>query len=80
MAQRPRNPMPADVANALTDSGARDAYDERPPYQRNDYIGWIQQAKTEDTRSRRISQMLTELARGGVYMGMQHTPSRSNGS
>lgn len=72
--------MPVDVATALTDSGARGAYDERPAYQRNDYIGWIEQAKTVDTRSRRIGQMLDELARGGVYMGMRHAPSRKNGS
>jgi uncharacterized protein YdeI (YjbR/CyaY-like superfamily) len=72
--------MPAEVATALADAGAREAYDERPPYQRNDYIGWIQQAKTEYTRLRRISQMLDELDRGGVYMGMQHAPSRKNAS
>lgn len=72
--------MPVDVATALTDSGVRRAYDERPAYQRNDYIGWIEQAKTADTRSRRIGQMLDELARGGVYMAMGHAPSRKNGS
>jgi uncharacterized protein YdeI (YjbR/CyaY-like superfamily) len=72
--------MPADVATALTDSGVQSAYDERPAYQRNDYIGWIERAKILDTRSRRIEQMLDELARGGVYMGMQHAPSHKNGS
>ena len=80
MSQRSRYPMPADVATALTDSGAQGAYDERPAYQRNDYIGWIERAKILDTRSRRIGQMLDELARGGVYMGMQHAPSHKNGS
>ena len=72
--------MPADVATALTDSGVQGAYDERPAYQRNDYIGWIERAKILDTRSRRTGQMLDELARGGVYMGMQRAPFRKNGS
>ena len=72
--------MPADVATALTDSGMQRADDERPAYQRNDYIGWIERAKILDIRSRRIRQMLDELARGGVYMGMQHAPSHKNGS
>ena len=80
MSQRSRHPMPADVAAALTDSGVQRAYDERPAYQRNDYVGWIERAKILDTRSRRIRQMLDELARGGVYMGMQHAPSHKNGS
>ena len=40
----------------------------------------VERAKTVDTRSRRIGQMLDELAHGGVYMGMQHAPSRKNGS
>ena len=72
--------MPVDVATALTDSGVQGAYEDRPAYQRNDYIGWIERAKTVDTRSRRIGQMLDELAHGGVYMGRQHAPSRKNGS
>lgn len=80
MSQRSRHPMPADVATALTDSGVQRAYDERPAYQRNDYIGWIERAKILDTRSRRIRQVLDELARGGVYMGMQHAPSHKSGS
>ncbi|HSG43712.1 MAG TPA: YdeI/OmpD-associated family protein [Anaerolineales bacterium] len=27
-----------------------DAYNARPPYQRNDYIGWITRAKREETK------------------------------
>lgn len=80
MPPRPRCPMPVDVATALTDCGERGAYNERPAYQRNDYLRWIEQAQTIGTRSRRIGQMLDELARGGIYMGMQHRPSRKRGS
>ena len=39
--KRPRHPMPDDVRDALSERGLRDAYDARPPYQRNDYLGWI---------------------------------------
>lgn len=47
-----------------------EAYQQRPPYQRNDYIGWITRAKRDDTRHQRIAQMLDELTRGDVYMKM----------
>jgi uncharacterized protein YdeI (YjbR/CyaY-like superfamily) len=55
--------------------GLMDAYRARPPYQQNDYIGWIQRAKLESTRQKRLNQMLDELERGGVYMKMKWNPS-----
>ncbi|MDJ0961282.1 MAG: YdeI/OmpD-associated family protein [Acidimicrobiia bacterium] len=73
---RPVQPMPDDVLAALDDRGLIDAYDERPFYQRNDYLGWIARAKRPETRQKRINQMLDELEIGGVYMGMDHPPSR----
>ncbi|MEI2776120.1 MAG: YdeI/OmpD-associated family protein [Tetrasphaera sp.] len=68
--------MPEDVQSVLRESGLQDAYDERPRYQRNDYLVWIGQAKTQETRLKRLDQMLAELRQGGVYMGMDHPPSR----
>lgn len=68
--------MPEDVANVLEAAGVRADYDARPDYQRNDYIMWIEKAKTQPTRQKRIDQMVDELARGGVYMRMEHKPSR----
>ncbi len=50
------------------------AYDARPPYQRNDYIGWITRAKLPVTREKRLNQMLEELAKGDVYMKMAYRP------
>lgn len=50
-------------------------YRARPAYQQNDYLAWIARAKRPQTRSRRLEQMLYELATGGVYMKMQHNPS-----
>lgn len=74
--KRARNPMPDFVARALAERGLRDDYDARPAYQRNDYQGWIQRAKREDTRGRRLDQMLDELEAGGVYMKVAHPASR----
>ena len=71
---RPRHPMPAFVRAALESSGLTAAYRARPTYQRNDYLGWITRAKREDTRRRRLAQMLDELERGGVYMKMAWRP------
>jgi hypothetical protein len=73
---RERHHMPNDIAAALKSSGLCADYKARPAYQRNDYIGWINRAKTSETRIKRLEQMLTELAQGGIYMGMEHKASR----
>ncbi len=39
--------MPDFVSKALSDRGLTEAYNNRPPYQRNDYLGWILRAKKE---------------------------------
>ena len=75
MARRPNYPMPDDVRTALKSYGVSNDYDCRPPYQRNDYLGWIGRAKQDETRNKRIAQMIAELQQGGVYMGMKHRPS-----
>ena len=49
-----------------------EAYHKRPAYQQNDYVGWINRAKRQETKEKRLRQMLEELARGGVYMKMKH--------
>jgi uncharacterized protein YdeI (YjbR/CyaY-like superfamily) len=72
---RPRHPMPDDVAKALKAAGLRRQYDARPNYQRNDFIGWIGRARTAQTRTKRLAQMLDELERGGIYMKMAHPAS-----
>ncbi len=70
MPPRPRYPMPEYIRKALEARGLRDAYDARPPYQRNDYIGWITRAKRPETQEKRLNQMLDELQKGDVYMKM----------
>lgn len=68
---RKREQMPDFVRDALERSGLRAAYDARPPYQRNDYLLWINKVKRESTKYKHLAQMLEELEVGGVYMGMK---------
>jgi len=68
MTPRPRYPMPDFFRDAINTRGLMDAYLARPDYQRNDYIGWVNRAKLETTKQKRLDQMLNELERGGVYM------------
>ena len=75
--RRPRHPMPAFVREALIDNGLMGLYRERPPYQQNDYVGWIASAKREETRQKRLAQMLDELRQGDLYMKMEYRPARS---
>ena len=71
MTPRPRYPMPDFFRDAINARGLMDAYLARPDYQRNDYIGWINRAKLESTKQKRLNQMLDELEHGGVYMRMK---------
>ena len=68
--KRPQIPIPDFVANALEAEGLTAAYAARPPYQRNDYLGWIARAKRNETKAKRLRQMLDELAAGDRYMRM----------
>ncbi len=71
-ARRQRHPMPDFVLETLGKTGLLESYEARPPYQQNDYIGWITSAKQPATRQRRLAQMLDELARGDKYMKMPY--------
>lgn len=77
--KRPQHPMPDDVRQALELSDLMAAYGARPPYQRNDYVSWIDQARREVTRRKRIRQMLDELDAGDVYMNMAWSGGKSGG-
>jgi hypothetical protein len=70
--ERPRHPMPPLIRLALAREGLVNAYRSRPAYQQNDYIGWITRAVREETREKRLRQMLDELKEGGRYMGMAY--------
>ena len=73
--KRPRHPMPDFARNALEERGLMATFRERPAYQQNDYIGWINRPVRPETKERRLRQMFDELAAGGVYMGMRHPAS-----
>jgi hypothetical protein len=74
--KRPLQPMPAFVRRALEERELTQAYRGRPAYQRNDYLSWISRAKREETRRRRLDQMLDELRAGDLYMKMPHRGGR----
>ena len=63
--------IPDDVVEILHQQGLWEKYRERPPYQQNDYIGWITRAKRPGTRQKRLNQMLRELSGGVEYMGVR---------
>lgn len=68
---RTRLKMPDYIREALTKRKLMDAYHARPDYQQNDYIGWIARAKRDETRQKRLTQMLDELEGGKYYMNMK---------
>ena len=76
---RAKNSMPAFVRNALNERGLMEAYRARPPYQQNDYLGWIVRAKLEATKLKRLNQMLDELQGGKLYMNMVWKPRAERG-
>lgn len=69
--------MPEFMREALEARSVMEAYNARPPYQRNDYIGWITRAKRIETQEKRFNQMLEELEKGDVYMKMEWTKSHT---
>lgn len=75
--QRDLHPMPDFVRQALEDADLMSVYRQRPAYQQNDYLGWINRAKREATKQKRLEQMLDELQRGDVYMKMDWNPGKS---
>ena len=72
----PIHPMPDGVYHALVARGLLEAYQQRPAYQQNDYIGWITRAKLQATRDKRLQQMLDELAAGDSYTRMAYTAKK----
>ena len=69
--KRSLHAMPEYIRDALQERGLMPAYDARPAYQQNDYIGWIVRAKREETKQKRLKQMLDELEGGNKYMNMK---------
>jgi uncharacterized protein YdeI (YjbR/CyaY-like superfamily) len=67
MAKKPRKaiPMPADLRTALAkNKKAKATYDAFSPSHRREYLEWITEAKTQDTRVRRLEQAVAWMAEG----------------
>lgn len=77
--KRPKQAMPGFVKQALKKKGLLEAYKKRPEYQQDEYIGWINEAKLPDTKQKRLNQVLDELEKGGVFMGVVHPPPEKKG-
>ena len=56
--KRPIETMPEFVLTALEKENPLGDYESRPAYQRNDYLLWINSAKRQDTKEKRLRQML----------------------
>jgi uncharacterized protein YdeI (YjbR/CyaY-like superfamily) len=65
--KRPAKPVkaPADLTAALgTHKQARAGFDALSPSQQREYIEWLTEAKTDDTRRRRLAQAIAWMAEG----------------
>lgn len=56
--------VPDDLASTLESSGARAGYEALPASERKRILGWLAQAKTEATRTRRLAQTALNCAAG----------------
>ena len=57
--------VPADLASALRAAkGARAAFDAFTPGRRREYVEWLAEAKTEETRKRRLATAVAWIAEG----------------
>ena len=63
--------MPDFIRHALESHVLWVAYNERPPCQQNDYLGWITRAMQGVTKQKRLNLMLNELEQGDSYMKMK---------
>jgi Bacteriocin-protection, YdeI or OmpD-Associated/Domain of unknown function (DUF1905) len=57
--------VPEDLAVALADGGVRDVFDALSYTHRREYVSWVEEAKREETRAKRLARTV-ELLREGV--------------
>ena len=69
--KRTKQHMPSFVSDALKEHDLEQVYKDRPSYQGNDYLWWVNDAKHNATKQRCLSKMLNELGQGHGYMGMK---------
>jgi hypothetical protein len=72
-------PMPEDFADCLADEpAAKKQFDALPGSHRKYYIKWINSAKTEPTRVKRIAHAVTSLAKQQEYGEMIRSMKKEN--
>ena len=76
--RRDLHPMPEFVMNALLTHQLLTAFNARPAYQRDEYLGWIGRAQPEGMQHQRLIQMLDELQRGDVFMSLLFRPNATH--
>lgn len=64
--------LPVDIAHALRAHALEAIFAARPPQQRHEYVGWINAAKLDTTRAKRLQQLLDELRDGTLRMNMEY--------
>jgi uncharacterized protein YdeI (YjbR/CyaY-like superfamily) len=57
--------VPKDLAKALADGGVRETFNALSHTHRKEYVDWIEEAKREETRGRRVARAV-ELLNEGV--------------
>jgi hypothetical protein len=58
----PTDEVPKDLADALRRSPpARKAFERMPPSHRRRYVGWVTEAKREETRTRRVHEAIEQI-------------------
>ena len=66
-APKPPPQAPADLVAALKKNAkARKTFEAFPPGQQREYIAWIEEAKREETRAKRLAQAVEWMAEGKV--------------
>ncbi len=64
-AERPPHSLPADLRKAIAaDPAAKALWADITPLAKIEWICWVTSAKKEETRAKRLSQMLENLADG----------------
>lgn len=68
--------LPPYIKTVLKKEGLLQKYEEQIFTYRKGYLQWIEQAKTEETKQKRINIMLKELHTGKEYMGMERSDKK----
>lgn len=62
MAAERTSPLPDDLRQALSDAGLLDTFEALPASHQAEYLQWIDEARREETRRRRIGGTVDQLS------------------